>query len=158
MAIEVDPSRWLISLAGFCYDWIITREWKRISVGLIPLAILLSVVGVVWWGSTIDRLELADRYIRLANGELADWEESWAGAAVADSEPSDPPEPIADRASDGGAAENQRPDGLHPRQISDFAEALARRVQLLAPSDRSKYWLGASMIQHGAVEQGVRLL
>ncbi len=27
MAIEVDPSRWLISLAGFCYDWIITREW-----------------------------------------------------------------------------------------------------------------------------------
>ncbi|RMF38816.1 MAG: tetratricopeptide repeat protein [Planctomycetota bacterium] len=158
MAIELDPSRWLVSLAGFVYDWIISREWKRILTGLIPTAILLTVVGVVWWGSTINRLELADRYMRLADSELAEWERSWAGAAAMGPAESGSSDAVAPVSAGSAASEHADPgtEGLRP--ISDFAEALARRVQLLAPSDRSQYWLGASMIQHGAVDRGVKLL
>ncbi len=78
MQINLDPTRWLVSFAGFVVDWVMTREWKRIALNSIPLLFLFTVAGLVFWGSRLDKHKLAQRYLELGEQEIAGWESSWA--------------------------------------------------------------------------------
>lgn len=81
--MQLDPTRWLVSWAGFTYDLIITREWTRALLCLIP-AILLSGLGIaVAAGGWLDRGKLAQHYLELGNEEIAQWEQVWAPATGA---------------------------------------------------------------------------
>ncbi|GIW97905.1 MAG: hypothetical protein KatS3mg111_1238 [Pirellulaceae bacterium] len=183
MAIQLDPSRWLVSFAGFVYDWIISRSWLRILAGCVPVAIAASSLVLVWWGATTSRSQLAARYMARVEEEFERWERGWAGAGASSSQRTLPDagvaaaESVEKEASEKGAgaaadaaprsdsANGSATDGSASTdagavagKLSRFAEAMVRRVQLIAPSDCSHYLLGASMVQHGAVEQGLRLL
>jgi tetratricopeptide (TPR) repeat protein len=159
--MQLDPLRWLISLAGFVYDWIVTREWSRAIVCLLPLFLLGGLAlaaGSSKWRSPD---ALAQWYIELGDEEFSDWEEAWAPATAAvpvgptsdrpDSEASNSPVPDAD--PDSGQEEAGPPDSQESQKVSRFAETLFRRVQLLGPSDRSQFVMAAMLSQRGSVEQ-----
>ena len=78
MQINLDPTRWLVSFAGFVVDWVMTREWRKIALNSIPLVFLVTVAGLVFWGSRLDKHKLAARYLELGEKEIAEWESSWA--------------------------------------------------------------------------------
>ncbi|MEZ6137991.1 MAG: hypothetical protein R3C53_24165 [Pirellulaceae bacterium] len=162
--MELDPTRWLVALAGFVYDWIITREWKRILLAMIPLLLLITVASLVWSGSRMDRRQLASWYMKIGEAELADWEASWAPAANntgSDAEPTaaDPSDAPAQSAEQAATQpDEEATDAGKPKEISRFAEVLFRRVQLLEPSDRSQFVIGATLAQRGAYEQAVKSL
>jgi tetratricopeptide (TPR) repeat protein len=157
--MQIDPTRWLVSFAGFVVDWLLSREWKRILVSSIPVLLLCTVVGLVWWGRNLDRGKLAAWYMQLGNEEIAEWEQAWAPPAESElvldaEEMTGPEEPSESGETDEGQAEIDE----DPNQLSRFAEILFRRVQLLSPSDRSQFVIGATLAQRGAVEQAKSML
>ncbi len=132
MQINLDPTRWLVSFAGFVVDWVMTREWKRIALNSIPLLFLFTVAGLVFWGSRLDKHKLAQRYLELGEQEIADWESSWAPdraaerlaaeskaasltqareAAKADGTPANEPLPANTSAADTNAATSNASSG-----------------------------------------------
>lgn len=149
--MQLDPTKWLVSLAGFIYDWIITREWKRIIFSMIPIYLLIGSIVLVWWGSTTDRRALASWYKEQGDEEIAAWEESWLDTANSE-DGVDSGKGVDSKGTDDSA------DSEEPRAISPFADLLFRRVEQLAPSDYAQYVIGASLIQRGALEQGREML
>jgi tetratricopeptide (TPR) repeat protein len=147
--MELDPSRWLVSLAGFAYDWIITREWKSILISMIPLGFLGVVASLVWTGSQLDRQKLSAWYLQLGENEIEDWESAWAPVA-------------AEAASSDTVATSTFVPSAEPSEkkseVSRFAEVLFRRAQLLQPSNQSQFVIGATLAQRGATEQAVNVL
>ncbi|MCA9157139.1 MAG: tetratricopeptide repeat protein [Planctomycetales bacterium] len=151
--MRLDPSRLLVSWAGFVYDWIITREWKRVVLCLLP-AIVLGVLGMaVAVGSWLDRGLLAQRYLELGNEQIADWEQAWAPAASESSMATAAPE-----AASAGEVPEALPENADEIRISPFAESLFRRVQLLKPSDRSQFVVAVTLAQRGALAQAKTML
>lgn len=166
--MQTDPSRWLVALAGFSYDWIITREWKRVLLTLIPVFLALGLVGVVFWGSRSNSRKLATWYLELGNEEIAGWEDSWApetansdsreadGSETGSNDTSaatttaDSPAPLDDAAEDAGAKTDSK--------IPAFASTLFRKVQLLEPGDQSQYVIGVTLAQQGAISQAEKIL
>jgi len=167
--MELDPSRWLVSLAGFFYDWMITREWKRVFIGLIPIGLLGTAAGLVWAGSQLDRGRLAGWYLELGDQEIAAWEQAWAPTRLAEGPPAPDAaaatpgmnatedSPASDRMADESSSAEAREAG-ESQELSRFSETLFRRVQLLEPSKRSQFVIGATLAQRGASDQAVRLL
>lgn len=143
--MQLDPSRWLVSWAGFVYDWIITREWRRVLLCLLP-AILLAGLGLaVAAGSWTDRGRLAQRYLERGNEEISKWEQDWA-----------PTDGSTSPAIDVGQLGEKSDD--ETIQVSTFAESLFRRVQRLSPSDRSQFVIAATLAQRGAIQQAKTML
>ncbi len=158
--MQTDPSKWLVSFAGFAYDWIITREWAKILLAAFPIYILLAVVGLVFWGSQGSQLELAKWYLELGNEEIAEWEDSWAPSADAEDD-IDADLGVAEDSDDAEVEESPQesdPLGDERPSVSPFAETLFRKVQLLEPSDRSQYIIGTTLAQKGAIAQAEQLL
>lgn len=146
MQINLDPTRWMVSLVGFVVDWVLSREWKRIALNSIPL-MFLAIVGVlVFLGSRLDKHRLATRYLALGEKEIADWEQSWA--------PSKPTEGSAEKED---TAEDKA-EKTEKKELSRFAEVLFRRVQLLEPNERSQFVIGVTMAQRGATTQAEKML
>ncbi|MCA9133794.1 MAG: tetratricopeptide repeat protein [Planctomycetales bacterium] len=164
--MQLDPSRWLVSLAGFLSDWILTREWTRVLLAMLPAFFLVGVVGLVWWGQQLDRGLLAQWYMELGDREIVDWEQAWAPADVdAGPEGGKPSSSATERplnpASNHTATENSNVQGHEAGQradVSRFAEILFRRVQQLVPSDRSQYVIAATLAQRGALGQAQAML
>ncbi len=170
--MELDPSRWPVSLAGFFYDWMITREWKRVFTGLLPLGLLGTAAGLVWAGSQLDSGRLASWYLELGDQEIVEWEQAWApmrsaaGSTVAEAagqtqDTKTSPEAQNSQNTNAPAAESSPPEAAGAgtdQELSRFSETLFRRVQLLEPSKRSQFVIGATLAQRGASEQAVRLL
>ncbi|MCA9130673.1 MAG: tetratricopeptide repeat protein [Planctomycetales bacterium] len=154
--MQLDPSRFLVGFAGFTYDWVITREWKRFFVAMIPTAIALGVVGFVFWGSRRDTRVLANWYLELGNEEIAEWEDSWApvdSIAETDANESDASSDVSpDKDAESKLGDNKKVE------VSPFAELIFRRVQILEPSDRSQYVVGATLAQRGAHAQAEQIL
>jgi hypothetical protein len=73
--MKLNPSRLLVSWAGFVYDWIITREWKRVVLYLLPAIVFGGLGMAVTVGSWLDRGLLAQRYLEFGNEQIADWEQ-----------------------------------------------------------------------------------
>lgn len=155
--MQLDPSRFLVSLAGFAYDWIITREWKKVVLTMLPLVAAISMVGIVFWGSRRDSRALAQWYMELGNEEIAEWENSWAPEdskiGIEDSEPGNEEISLLNEEN----SDSETDDG-EKVEVSRFAEVIFRRVQLLAPSDRSQYVIGATLAQRGAHAQAEQIL
>lgn len=161
--MQIDPTRWLVSLAGFVYDWLITREWRSILLSAIPLLLLATVAGLVWYGERLDREELAAWYLELGEQEIGDWEASWApdvnGGAesiVEENQSEQDAAASAVVAENDVAAESDKAES--DVGVSRFAEVLFRRVQLLSPSDRSQFVIGATLAQRGAYDQARKML
>ncbi len=176
--MQWDPTRWLVSLAGFVYDWIITREWSRALLCWLPLFLLGGIALATASGNWRDRNHLAQWYLDLGNEEIAEWEQAWAPQAVSaqtigqveangastaqeTSLPSDgSSETQSDsangRSEENSATEKEDPDKTTP--VSRFAETLFRRVQLLMPSERSQFVIAATLAQRGAVDQAQTML
>ncbi len=149
--MQIDPSRWLILLAGFAYDWIITREWARVGLCFLPWLLLGTLGLAVALGSWLEPSQLAARYTELGNQELEGWEQVWAPASSpspSDNDWDTPTERDLSAAADA-AAESR---------VSSFAQSLFSRVQLLAPSDRSRFAMGAGLVQRGALRQAKVML
>lgn len=169
--MQLDPTRWLVSLAGFAYDWIITREWARAGLCLLPL-IAVGGMGVAaasarWRSPT----QLAQWYMELGDQEIAEWEESWAptaepqastdaGVAKAESEmpsaTSSDSTKTAEKSNSESAVDEAA--GEESQKVSRFAETLFRRAQVLSSSERSQYVLAATLAQRGALDQARGLL
>lgn len=113
--MQWDPTRWLISLAGFIYDWIITREWSRSLLCFLPVFLLVGIVVAAASGNWRDRDRLAQWYLELGDEEIAEWEQSWAPAAggEAESEVSSGAKLVSVTSADAkqGQAQDRRPIG-----------------------------------------------
>ncbi len=149
--MQIDPSRWLVSLAGFGYDWMITRSWKRILLAMFPVFLPGTVVGLVWLGRQMDREALASHYRELGDQEIAGWEEDWGATDNSARQQESLP-----AAGEGGGSEEvaqadskKKIDGQPV--VSPFAEMLFRRAQVLSPSDHSQFVVGATYAQRGAI-------
>lgn len=156
--MELDPSKWLVSFAGFVYDVLITREWTKILIGMSPLALLVGLMVAVWGGGQLNKGRLATWYLELGDKEVAAWEQSWAPTKAAKTTDggTGPSEP---EAATGDSAEQPNNMPTLPRtQVSRFAEVLFRRVQLLEPSNRSLFMIGATLAQRGAADRAIKLL
>lgn len=152
--MQWDPTRWLISLAGFIYDWIITREWSRSLLCFLPVFLLVGIVVAAASGNWRDRDRLAQWYLELGDGEIAEWEQSWAPAAggEVESEVTGGAKLVSVTSAD--AKQGQAQDSLSKSTpVSRFAETLFRRGQMLAPSERSQYVIAATLAQRGAIDQ-----
>ncbi|GAB5406028.1 MAG: hypothetical protein Aurels2KO_42590 [Aureliella sp.] len=150
-----DPSQLIVGSAGFAYDWLITREWKRILVAAIPLYVAAAVFGLAFWSSLSNKSELARWYLELGNEEIAEWEDAVAPTDIdSDEDGSGTPEGGSEVAADA----NGTSDTLDEPKISPFAETLFRRVQMLRPGDRSQFFVATSLLQQGAIGQAEQLL
>jgi tetratricopeptide (TPR) repeat protein len=164
--MQLDPLRWLISLAGFVYDWIITREWSRALLCLLPLFLLGGLALAAGSSSWRNPDELAQWYIELGDEEINDWEAAWAPASAAVA--ADPTSDISDSGDDSlsspaaapeDAAEvADKPESEQAQKVPRFAETLFRRAQLLVPSERGHYVIGATLAQRGALNQARAML
>ena len=151
--MQWDPTRWLISLAGFITDWIITREWSRSLMCWLPVFLLAGIAVAAASGNWRDRDRLAQWYLELGDEEIAEWEQSWAPVTEA-------PQPAEGNAAAASppVASNVAKDRVEEKlstatPVSRFAETLFRRGQMLAPTERSQYVIAATLAQRGALDQ-----
>lgn len=164
--MQLDPTRWLVSLAGFTYDWIITREWMRIMLCMFPAALMISGIAFAWWGRSQDSRALASWYMQLGEEEIEGWEDAWAGGTSEkvvsdDGEADEPAFSLAAPESDAESETNAEPGesaSEDDNKISPYADMLFRRVQELSPSDRSQFFIAVSLAQKGAVKEGRAML
>jgi tetratricopeptide (TPR) repeat protein len=162
--MNLDPSRWLVSFAGLTYDWAITREWKKIIFAMLPMALLVALATVAWMGGQLDRSKLVARYLELGDQEISQWEQSWAPGADGATQPdkadgaasSDTSVVTAEGDAEGTAG--SRGTKLPELKLSRFAEVIFRRVQLLEPSTRSQFVVGATLAQRGASDRAIKML
>ncbi len=155
--MQMDPSRWLISLAGFAYDWIITREWTRALMCFLPCLVLLALGLAVALGSWGDRSKLAARYMELGDQEIESWEQVWAPAGT-DSAVADTSTENTSTADTTESRPSAADSDAAQARVSPFAQSLFSRAQLLAPSDRSRFVIAATLAQRGALTQAKAML
>ena len=163
MQINLDPTRWLVSCAGFLVDWILTREWAKIGLSSIPLLFLATVAGLVFWGSRLDKHQLAVRYLELGEKEIAGWEASWAPEKSATNDNSNDPaitstSDATKATASAASVKSSAASKTEKKELSRFAEVLFRRVQLLEPNERSQFVIGVTMAQRGATGQAQKML
>lgn len=165
--MTLDPSRWLVSLAGFVYDWIITREWTKSLLLLTPVFLGLAAFGAVFWGSRRDPRALSMWYLELGNDEISGWENAFTPGTEDDSAKAESDGGITESTSPltGGAASMDGNDGESADKAAEqsntiprFAEVLFRRVQALQHSERSRFIIGAILAQRGAIQQAESML
>ncbi|MFN3191177.1 MAG: tetratricopeptide repeat protein [Aureliella sp.] len=141
--MQLDPTKWFVDFAGFFYDWMLTRQWTKVLLGLFPLVLVVATLGFVWYGRTQSKQELASWYMKLGEAEVEEWTETWTGTA----------ESPSDDESDAEAVET-----AEKNRISPYADMLFRRVESLIPSDRSRFYIAMSMLQQGAAEESREML
>ena len=174
--MQLDPTRWLVSLAGFIYDWIITREWSRIALCWLPVMGLAVMLTAVAAGNWRDPQRLAQWYLELGNEEIAEWEQAWAPSDAAEDAPlasgstaeaAASASPVAAGAGTESGQAAADPDSAADspaardplaNQVSRFAETLFRRVQMVLPSERSQFVIAMTLAQRGGIEQAQSLL
>jgi tetratricopeptide (TPR) repeat protein len=166
--MNLDPSRWFVSFAGFAYDWMITREWNRILPNMLPLCLIGILGSGVWFGSGLNKMKLANWYMELGEQEIAAWEASWAPSvptnSIATAGPV--PEPALKRSEPDDILQREKsPEGrstesaeLGQPSISRFTEVLFQRVQKLAPRERAQFVIAAARAGRGAKAQSKQIL
>lgn len=133
----------LVGLAGCFSDWILTRTWRQVALCFLPLLFAGCTVGLVVAGSWLNKDNLANRYMQLANKEVDQWEQQWAPTQQPADKPDVPPPAEASK----------------PKEIPASAELLFRRVQQLQQNDsRSIFFVALCYLQRGATTQGLVML
>ncbi len=72
---SIDPIRIPVTLAGFFFEWFVTRRWRQVLMGAIPVLIFCLLALGVYFGGQMDRNALADRYLKLGAPLVEPWEE-----------------------------------------------------------------------------------
>lgn len=119
----------MLAFFGFLFDWIISRDWLRISpllVLIVPTAILLTFAAI---GAGLDRDQMAIQYITLGDAEINDDQITWAF---------------------------ENTDEEADTEISRFTEALFRRARELQPNNQQvAFVIGGILGQRGAIHEAV---
>ncbi|MFO0940258.1 MAG: tetratricopeptide repeat protein [Pirellulales bacterium] len=142
MQIQLDPTRWLIAIAGFINDWMFSREWSKILLYSIPALLFLVMLGAVFTGSRLDRAKLRNHYIELGTTELQAWQEQLGKPG---SLPNNPEESKSEEAAKEPESDNSK------TQLSAYAEMLFRRAHLLEPNMQTQFVIGATLWQRGVI-------
>ncbi|MFK7736151.1 MAG: tetratricopeptide repeat protein [Pirellulaceae bacterium] len=145
--MQLDPTKWFVAFAGFIYDWILTREWTKALLGLLPIALVTGLVGCSWYGRTLDRRELASWYMMLGEEEIKEWEAAWSGESESGA--------TEESATGGSDLQDATPSA---GKITPFADMLFRRVENLVPSEQSQFYIAVSLAQQGAKDEALKLL
>lgn len=133
----------LVGLAGCAFDWILSRPWKLLSLYFIPLVLAISTIGLATAGNYLNRDNLTEKYLRVANEEVKEWEDQW--------------EPKSD--SDGNEKTSSITEPTKSKQVPASAEMLFRRIQQLQNNDsRSMFFVALCYLQRGATSQGMNIL
>lgn len=186
--MRLDPAAWTLSLVGCFYDWLLTRDWKKVILGMLPALFLLAAVAIVVRGHTLNKDKLAGWYLELGDKEIAAWEKQWApessdqlvaiaseqeskrdgssqvptgDATNATSDENGTPTESPGAGADSGVSEPTQASAQESkaRFISPFAMALFRRVlQLQAGDQRAQWIVGMIMAQRGSSTQAMERL
>ncbi len=179
--MQLDPTAWAIASVGCVYDWLMTRRWKQIFIGSIPMAILMIVIALVVRGHTLDKNKLAQYYLELGEKEIKSWDDRWAPGgegvlstpATADknsatagknsateSKDQDQPKSTNDGQTDNSEVNDQPTESnTEEKSISPYAMALFRRVQQLqANNPRSRFVVAMVHAQRGSYMQAKSIL
>ncbi len=142
MQINLDPTKWLIAIAGLVNDWIFSRQWSQIFLYSIPGFILIALATAVFTGGLLNRTALRDCYIQLGQAEMERWQaqlgqvglndaankrtdtnaESPQANDLADKDAAENPELDAAPTEDGSATKSSDANGS--AQLSPYAEML----------------------------------
>ncbi len=123
----------VISFFGLIIDWLITRDWRRVALAIVPFGLLAAVLVLSLFGRTKNKENLANEYLVAGETELQSANQDWeftlgtTEAAVADSK---------------GQAR--------------YAEALFRRaLDLQSNNKRTRFVVGAMLGNRGAIRQAL---
>ena len=181
-----DPLKWLFSLAGFAYEWMLSRSWISILLQVVPLLFLASLMLTVWFGGRISKEKLADKYLELSSPGISEWEDKFfaklsaspasestrdrsaSGEAVASDPESSSNQPKSDitqaePATLGGSttdvevSESTKEDPS-VYQVPAYEEMLCRRVELLRSNSQSRFVVGTSLMLKGALTNSQKVL
>ena len=184
---SLDPVNWLVSLVGFLYDWLLSRlvedthrHHPAVAVGRIGHAGLgRSSAGCESIGGSVSGVrsaEIGDWETRLVSnlisrnpgGQTGAASPTDATASVEATAPADattpaeapqPTEAIGSAEDDTQpAAEGEPSAPSNDAVVSPYGEMLYKRAQLLRPSPESQFVVGTTLVQHGAVVQGQKIL
>lgn len=123
----------LINFLGLLLDWLLTRDWRRVACLLLPAILVSTVLCLSFWGSALDKEELAAKYLEIGMREIDDATQSWAFRLEQELE-STPP-------------------------IPRFTEAVFRRArQLRSNNPNTTFVIGAILAQRGATAQAMALM
>lgn len=151
---SIDPVNWLVSLAGCAVDWMVSRPWRRVSVELMPLIFVMITVPVVWYGGRLDRKELSEYYLALADRQPARWDAKHEPTqdTVATPANSEGAETQSATVSPIGSVTMTAMD--KQRAINAYCEMLYRRAMKLSPTNEEQYVIGSILLSRGATDLG----
>lgn len=172
MQINLDPTKWLIAIAGLVNDWIFSRQWSQIFLYSIPGFILIALATAVFTGGLLNKTALRDRYIQLGQAEMERWQAQLGQVGMKDvanktpgaatSESTQPSE-AADKSETGAISTEEvsatkSENASDATQLSPYAEMLFRRAHLLEPSSETQFVIGATLWQRGVIPSAKQTL
>lgn len=114
--MRLDPAAWTISLVGCFYDWLMTRDWKKVFLGMVPVLILLAAVAVVVRGQTLNKDRMALWYLELGEKEIEGWDKRWA------------PDAASKIPSSGSSEQNSQKEGENKKKAEN-PESVEQELQ-----------------------------
>lgn len=125
----------IISFFGLIIDWLLTRDWRRAALILIPFGLMLAVLVMAVLGSTKNKDKLANAYLAAGDVELQDAMQDWEFSL--------------------GTSETQTEESDAQRETR-YAEALFRRaLDLQSNNQRTRFVVGAMLGNQGAIRQAL---
>ncbi len=123
----------VISFFGFVIDWLITRDWRRVALAIVPAALLASVLVLSLMGITKNKENLANEYLAAGETELQSANRDWEFTL--------------------GTTDAPATDS---RGQARYAEALFRRaLDLQNNNKRTRFVVGAMLGNRGAIRQAL---
>ena len=137
--MSMDPTKLFIPMVGVFYDFLFSRPWKPIGLFGLPVILTTALAMFCSAGGGRTQKDLTRWYAGLAQAEVAAWEDKWIG----------------ENEQKEAAADNEEAE---PARITAYADMLFRRVEQLAPNDRSRFFIAASLAQRGADAEANEIL
>ena len=125
-----------ISFFGLLIDWLVTREWRRVALAIIPFSTLVTVLVVSIMGRTTNKETLANEYLAAGELELQSANHDWEFTL--------------------GTSEGATSDASGQAR---YAEALFRRaLELQSNNKRTRFVVGALLGNRGAIQQALAFM
>ncbi|MEC8554936.1 MAG: tetratricopeptide repeat protein [Planctomycetota bacterium] len=137
--MSMDLTKLFIPMVGVFYDFVFSRPWKQIGLFALPAILATALALFCTAGGGRTQKDLTRWYAGLAQKEVAAWEDRWIGENE-----------LKEAAADTEEAA--------PARITAYADMLFRRVEQLAPNDRSRFFIAASLAQRGADAEANEIL
>ena len=154
----VEPTRWLVQLAGVAYRWGVTRNWRRILVSGAPALALVSVPVLSLMASRVPRRAITRQYLELAEVELNYLASPDFSALPIVAGGGDSATDSRDRRAVALPPPADSLATLSSDSLSEYCQLLLRRVQLLHPGNQGRFLVGSLMLRHGLIDEGLKEL